>query len=146
MRDGRRREFKSFAAFADEEKAKTIPDPTAAETFRRSTLDWAERTNSPHREVLADTTALLALRQREVVPLLKTAWKGGSYVLPRPDVIDVTWSFAGAPALRRGVRRRRVRAGAAARPRRLALAVVSQNEDGALVLPAWSGVFVKEVV
>jgi maltooligosyltrehalose trehalohydrolase len=146
VRDGRRREFKSFAAFADEEKAKTIPDPTAEETFRRSKLDWTEREQSPHREVLADTTALLHLRQREVVPLTKTAWQGGRYALPRPDVIDVTWSYAGGTLRFVGVF-----GGASYEPGPLPGRVVwrspavSQDEDGTLVLPAWSGVFVKEV-
>ncbi|MGE7416808.1 malto-oligosyltrehalose trehalohydrolase [Methylobacterium tarhaniae] len=146
VRDGRRREFKSFAAFADEEKAKTIPDPTAEATFRRSILDWAERELSPHREVLADTTALLHLRQREVVPLTKTAWQGGAYALPRPDVVDVTWSFAGGTLRFVGVF-----GGDAYAPGPLPGRViwrspsVSQDENGSLVLPAWSGVFVKEV-
>ncbi|SEO39003.1 maltooligosyl trehalose hydrolase [Methylobacterium sp. ap11] len=146
VRDGRRREFKSFAAFADEEKAKTIPDPTAEETFRRSTLDWAERDRSPHREVLADTTALLALRQREIVPLTKTAWQGGRYVLPRPDVVDVIWSYAGGD-----LRFVAVFGGEPfALPQAPARVVwrspgVTQDESGSLVLPAWSGVFVKEV-
>ncbi|KMO28748.1 1,4-alpha-glucan branching protein, partial [Methylobacterium tarhaniae] len=134
------------AAFADEEKAKTIPDPTAEATFRRSILDWAERELSPHREVLADTTALLHLRQREVVPLTKTAWQGGAYALPRPDVVDVTWSFAGGTLRFVGVF-----GGDAYAPGPLPGRViwrspsVSQDENGSLVLPAWSGVFVKEV-
>jgi maltooligosyltrehalose trehalohydrolase len=146
VRDGRRREFKSFAAFADEEKAKTIPDPTAEETFRRSTLDWAERERSPHREVLADTTALLHLRQREVVPLTMTAWQGGTYALPRPDVIDVTWSFAGGTLRFVGV----FGGEAYTLPRPPGRVIwrspaVTEGENGSLVLPAWSGVFVKEV-
>ncbi len=45
MRDGRRREFKSFAAFADD--TGKIPDPTERETFEASKLDWSERSVRP---------------------------------------------------------------------------------------------------
>ncbi|GJD53540.1 Malto-oligosyltrehalose trehalohydrolase [Methylobacterium crusticola] len=146
VRDGRRREFKSFAAFADDEKAKTIPDPTAEATFRASVLDWSERERSPHAEVLADTRALLALRQAEIVPLTKTAWRGGTARLPRPDVVDVTWAYAGGSL--------RFVAAFGGEPYEVAGAAgrvlwhspaVAQEQDGGLVLPPWSGVFLKEV-
>ncbi len=45
VRDGRRKEFKSFAAFADD--TSKIPDPTEEETFLHSKLDWSERDRSP---------------------------------------------------------------------------------------------------
>ncbi|AWN39288.1 malto-oligosyltrehalose trehalohydrolase [Methylobacterium durans] len=93
VREGRRREFKSFAAFADD--TSVIPDPTEAKTFTDSKLDWSERERSPHREVLADTTRLLALRREIVVPLTKTRYRGATATLPRPDVVDCTWRFAG---------------------------------------------------
>ncbi|GBU17540.1 MULTISPECIES: malto-oligosyltrehalose trehalohydrolase [Methylobacterium] len=92
VREGRRREFKSFAAFADD--TSVIPDPTEEATFAASKLDWAERERSPHREVLADTTHLLGLRRDTVVPLLKSGYRGASASLPKPDVVDCTWRFA----------------------------------------------------
>ncbi|MCJ2111969.1 malto-oligosyltrehalose trehalohydrolase [Methylobacterium sp. E-025] len=93
VREGRRKEFKSFAAFADD--TSVIPDPTEAETFEASKLDWSERERSPHREVLAETTRLLALRRDVVVPLAKSGYRNAKAVLPRADVVDCTWSYAG---------------------------------------------------
>jgi maltooligosyltrehalose trehalohydrolase len=56
--EGRRREFRAFAAFTGQ----TVPDPQADATFERSKLDWAERTRPGHSEVLAWYQALLRLR------------------------------------------------------------------------------------
>ena len=92
VREGRRREFKSFAAFADD--TSVIPDPTDEKTFLDSKLDWSERERSPHREVLAETTRLLALRRDAVVPLAKSGYRGANASLPHPDVVDCTWRFA----------------------------------------------------
>jgi malto-oligosyltrehalose trehalohydrolase len=65
VRNGRREEFKRFAAFQDPKMREKIPDPLAESTFRASTLDWAgadESWRAHYRE-------LLALRQKEIVPL-----------------------------------------------------------------------------
>ena len=67
---GRRAEFSRFAAFADEAARERIPDPNAESTFRASTLRWDERGQAPHAQVLARVRELLALRRRELVPLL----------------------------------------------------------------------------
>ncbi|MGY2052808.1 malto-oligosyltrehalose trehalohydrolase [Methylobacterium sp. JK268] len=146
VREGRRREFRHFAEFADAEKAKAIPDPTAEDTFRRSKLDWAERERSPHREVLADTKALLALRAREVVPLTLSGWEGGSATLPRPDVIDVTWRFGGGRL--RFVANVGADDFALPNPDGRTIWVspgATCREGGEVVLPAWTGLFAKEV-
>ena len=58
--EGRRQEFKHFAAFAGAE----VPDPLAAETLRRSKLDWTERAREPHAGVLRLYHDLLALRAK----------------------------------------------------------------------------------
>lgn len=73
--EGRRREFASFKAFADESVRERIPDPQALETFRRSTLDWSEREREPHASQLRLTKALLALR-RDGLPLARPDWEG----------------------------------------------------------------------
>jgi maltooligosyltrehalose trehalohydrolase len=96
VREGRRREFAGFfAAFSDEEAAKKVPDPTAEETFSRSALDWAERARAPHRDVLADTQALLALRARTIAPLTRTGWQASSLARPAEGALDATWRYAG---------------------------------------------------
>jgi maltooligosyltrehalose trehalohydrolase len=55
--EGRRREYEAFF------KNRTFPDPQAPETFVRSRIDWEESTSSPHRELLAFNSALIALRK-----------------------------------------------------------------------------------
>jgi maltooligosyltrehalose trehalohydrolase len=91
VREGRRREFKSFAAFADD--TSIIPDPTEEKTFRDSKIDWAERDRPGHREVWADTRNLLQIRRQSVVPLTKSRYLGATVAMPRPDVIDCTWTY-----------------------------------------------------
>lgn len=93
VREGRRREFKSFAAFADD--TSVIPDPTEEKTFTDSKIDWDEAECEPHRAVWADTRNLLQIRHQNVVPLTKTAYRGATTSLPAPGVIDVTWRYAG---------------------------------------------------
>ncbi len=68
--EGRRKEFARFAKFRDPSVAATIPDPGAVATFERSKLDWASVSKAPHAGWLHLHKALLALRQREIVPLV----------------------------------------------------------------------------
>lgn len=93
VRDGRRREFQHFAAFSDDARAATIPDPTEAGTFEASTLRWDERASGPHAERLAETRALIALRRRRVEPLLKSGFLGADYRMIDPGGLDVEWRF-----------------------------------------------------
>ncbi len=59
--EGRRKEFKEFAAFRDPEKRAAIPDPQSAQTFANSKLDWREiKGDAP---VLQLYRACLALRR-----------------------------------------------------------------------------------
>ena len=58
MRAGRRREFAAFGWEPDE-----VPDPQDPATFRRSKLDWDERSRGHHREMLDWYRALVALRR-----------------------------------------------------------------------------------
>ncbi len=90
VREGRAREFESFAAFAGE-----VPDPTAEDTFTRSKLDWSEAARGDHKTVLDDTRALLALRHEAVVPVTKTLFQGAEADYPTPTSLDVTWRYAG---------------------------------------------------
>lgn len=89
VRDGRMREFAKFKGFADR-----LPDPTSSETFSRSKIDWSERMRAPHAAVLSDVRDLLVLRREEIVPLLKSEFRGGSFDLPHDNALAVTWRFA----------------------------------------------------
>lgn len=93
VRNGRRSEFKHFKAFADPETAQRIPDPTERSTFERSKIDWKERDRSPHREALSETQKLLALRQREILPLLNRTYRGSCYSILPGGGLEVRWSF-----------------------------------------------------
>jgi maltooligosyltrehalose trehalohydrolase len=95
VREGRRREFSRFPAFADPEAAARIPDPTDEATFARSRLDWDEAARSPHREVRDEVRRLLGLRQEVVVPLTKTPYRGAEVRKPSAEALEVTWRFDG---------------------------------------------------
>ena len=59
VRAGRRSEFAAFG-WAPED----VPDPQDAATFERSRLNWAERTQEPHRTLLEWHRALIRLRKQ----------------------------------------------------------------------------------
>jgi maltooligosyltrehalose trehalohydrolase len=56
---GRRKEFAAFKWKEDE-----IPDPQAQETFERSKLNWDERTQRPHADILEWHRTLVRLRRK----------------------------------------------------------------------------------
>lgn len=60
--EGRRREFASFRAFADERRRAAIPDPQAADTFERAKLGLAEIARMPGAGLRALHVELLRLR------------------------------------------------------------------------------------
>ena len=93
VREGRRREFARFPAFADPAAAERIPDPTAQATFDRSSLDWSEAARAPHAQVRDEVRRLIALRQAEVVPLTKSRFQGATRRLPAQDALEVVWRF-----------------------------------------------------
>ncbi|MHB8301495.1 MAG: malto-oligosyltrehalose trehalohydrolase [Acidobacteriaceae bacterium] len=61
--EGRRKEFERFTAFGN---AESVPDPQGRETFLRSKLDWAARTQAEHALCLHWYRRLLHLRRRLV--------------------------------------------------------------------------------
>ncbi len=67
VREGRRREFASFAPRHDPEYLASIPDPNNPDTFERSKPD-SDRSLGSRREALYKE--LLAIRQAEIVPRL----------------------------------------------------------------------------
>ena len=71
-REGRRKEFAHFKAFASPEVRSRIPDPCDENTFLGSKLDWqAMERSSLSGEFRALTRELLILRQQRLVPLIK---------------------------------------------------------------------------
>ena len=88
VRKGRAKEFEKFTSFGFD-----VPDPTAASTFERSKLDWSEIERQPFTAVLDDTKALLALRRREIVPLMASAFIEASYERHGGGGLEVVWRF-----------------------------------------------------
>ncbi|MBS7420292.1 malto-oligosyltrehalose trehalohydrolase [Pseudomonas syringae] len=78
VREGRRKEFADFAAFADPEKREHIPDPNDIKTFEASrpafsAVDLDTDIGLDHRSWLELYTQLLALRHQEIMPRLQGA-------------------------------------------------------------------------
>lgn len=94
IRDGRRREFAGFGAFADEAAQDSIPDPTSERTFAQSRLDWSEIEQVGHKEVLAETRTLLRIRRETITPVATSTFEGAAWEWPAPEAIDVRWRFA----------------------------------------------------
>ena len=92
VRDGRRNEFRRWRSFGDPQNRERIPDPNAWETFEASRIDWSEAEKSPHRERLALVQRLLAIRAREVVPLLaRMEGHSGRILADGPSGLAVAW-------------------------------------------------------
>ena len=73
VRDGRRREFAKFAAFADPHQRERIPDPNDERTFLASCPGEADPHNPEPLGWRNRTHRLLALRHAEIVPRLPNA-------------------------------------------------------------------------
>lgn len=71
-REGRMREF-ARAGW----NPKDVPNPAAEETFRSSVLNWGERNDAPHAEVLRGYTELLEFRR--------------THRLAEAELLDVSW-------------------------------------------------------
>jgi malto-oligosyltrehalose trehalohydrolase len=101
VREGRRREFASFAEFRDEQARAKIPDPNAVGTFTAARLDWNEPSRIRENVRLALCAELLKLRRNEVLPLILRLKGGNGRFAPfgKGGVI-VEWRIDGDMALR----------------------------------------------
>jgi len=70
VREGRRREFASFASFSGPARRAQIPDPNAPETFERSRPAAEPACGTTRSKLYRD---LLAIRRKQIVPHLNTA-------------------------------------------------------------------------
>lgn len=95
VREGRRREFSRFEAFRD--GTLDIPDPLDLATFEASRLDWDALVIPEHRATLERWRSLLAVRGREITPLLASGSTSAEARVLDQRAIDVIWRFrAGA--------------------------------------------------
>jgi 1,4-alpha-glucan branching enzyme len=68
-----------------------IPDPTAPETFTAAKLDWNALEEEPHAAWLQRYQRLLAVRHRELVPLLGQIREAGRAEVVGKDAVTVRW-------------------------------------------------------
>jgi maltooligosyltrehalose trehalohydrolase len=94
VRDGRRREFAKFPAFAAPNVRNRIPDPNDVATFQRSRVDWSEIERDGHSDHLHYCRELLAVRRRDLMPRLgRTAAKDARYDTTE-GLLQVSWRLA----------------------------------------------------
>ena len=99
VRNGRRAEFARFPEFHDPEQRERIPDPTAPSTFQSAKLDWACLLTGDHAERHRLYRTLLAIRHREIVPLLAIISGCGGYEVLGPGAVRVSWTASGREKL-----------------------------------------------
>jgi len=95
VREGRRREFAGFAAFADPQRRAEIPDPNAPSTFERS-RPAADPDRGPARRALY--RRLLAIRSEMIVPRLHGARAIGAKAIGEFAVV-ARWRMGDGAAL-----------------------------------------------
>lgn len=98
VREGRRKEFAHFPAFADEATRARIPDPNDRATFQASIPDLGEGKKEPHASVLALYRRLLALRHAEVIPRLPGTRALGAAVVG-PAAVVARWRMGDGAVL-----------------------------------------------
>jgi malto-oligosyltrehalose trehalohydrolase len=96
IRQGRRQEFARFGKFAD---AHALPDPAAASTFDAAKLDWTRQSLPRHAHWLEQYRRLLAIRQRDIVPLVPLIRSGSCSLLAQEGAFAVDWSAADGSVL-----------------------------------------------
>lgn len=104
VREGRRNEFADFAAFADEHRRETIPDPNDPKTFEvsRPALDALQLETDKgldHQSWMALYRQLLTLRHEAIVPRLPGAHALGAEVLG-DAAVSARWRMGDGSVLR----------------------------------------------
>ena len=83
VREGRLREFEHFQG--------SIPDPGAAATYASAHLDWNRLAEPPHARMFDHYRRLLAIRRRDIVPLLPRIHAGACVAFDPGGAFAVDW-------------------------------------------------------
>ncbi|MEA9786749.1 malto-oligosyltrehalose trehalohydrolase [Xanthomonas campestris pv. raphani] len=94
VREGRRREFAHFAAFADPAKRETIPDPNSHATFAASRAPIEDAAHGEGAQWAAWFQALLGVRRQWLVPGLAQARALRASMLA-DGAVTATWELPG---------------------------------------------------
>jgi malto-oligosyltrehalose trehalohydrolase len=96
--EGRRREFKRFARFAENEDM--IPDPNLPDTFERSKLDWPSLERPDQAAWLELYRKLIAVRREHIVPRLPgMRGNAGRYERLTEGALVTTWRLGDGATL-----------------------------------------------
>jgi len=93
VREGRKREFSRFEKFSDKGGLAALPDPTAVETWRSARLDWNVLSQRQHADILDQFQRMLAIRQRDIVPLIPKIRGGTCIKLEASGAFAVDWGL-----------------------------------------------------
>jgi len=99
VREGRRREFARFKKFSDAADAAEPPDPTAPETFESAKLNWQRLQEPKHEQWLELYRRLLAIRHRDIVPIIPDIKRGRCIKLEDNGTFAVDWAVGEGSAL-----------------------------------------------
>jgi 1,4-alpha-glucan branching enzyme len=91
VREGRKREFSRFEKFSGAGELATLPDPTSSATFEGSRLNWRVLQERGHADALDQFQRLLAIRQRDIVPLIPRIHGGTCMKLQPNGAFAVDW-------------------------------------------------------
>jgi maltooligosyltrehalose trehalohydrolase len=95
---GRRAEFAGFSHFRSQDVRDRIPDPHDEQTFLQSKIDWESLKGEASQKRLRFYRELLALRKKEIVPLLHSAGAKAhaNFCIYGQSGIAVKWHFGAA--------------------------------------------------
>jgi malto-oligosyltrehalose trehalohydrolase len=96
VREGRRAEFAKFSQFRDPAIRERIPDPNAESSFLSSKLNWSSLQEPQHAEWHRYYSDLLAIRKREIVPVLRDDARElpeRRYLTQHESGLTVCWKF-----------------------------------------------------
>jgi maltooligosyltrehalose trehalohydrolase len=88
---GRRAEFAGFRQFRSQQMRERIPDPNDEQTFIRSKIDWQSLEAKQNQKRLHFYRDLLALRKKEIVPLLRCRKIRAAFRIYGKGGIAVEW-------------------------------------------------------
>ncbi len=97
--EGRRAEFARFAQFSSAEAQHHIPDPNLPQTFINSKLDWNSLQNAQSQDWLQFYRELLAIRKKQIVPLLNQTESSADFATQDSGGLRVEWRFGAATTL-----------------------------------------------
>ncbi|AEG02091.1 malto-oligosyltrehalose trehalohydrolase [Methylomonas methanica] len=101
VRQARRREFADFPGFATAKARRAIPDPSAADSFERSILDWRDLNSAEGQDWLACHQQLLAVRLQEIAPRLPGMGLQGARIQPLGGhALQIAWRMGDGTCLR----------------------------------------------